>query len=68
MDWQWDGIDFRVRASGNGRACVLSAIRGEHRIELVGSDASALVDRSAEGARLVLDASGLALRSPLIGL
>ncbi len=68
VDWQWDGIDFRVRAAANGRACVLAAMRGQHSIEMVGSDASAFVDRSAEGARLVLDASGLALRSALIGL
>lgn len=66
--WQWDGIDFRLRGSDNGRACVLWARVGGHSIEIVGTDATDLAIAAADGGRLVLDATGLAMRSALIGL
>jgi hypothetical protein len=66
--WQWDGIAFRLDAGDNGRVCVLTASRGGHRIEVVGGELAGHADTGTKGMRLLFDATGLSLRTALIGL
>jgi competence protein ComEC len=66
--WRWDGIDLRLRASSDGRTCVLSASVGGHSIEADGTAIAASAIPVADAADLVLDDSGLAMRQAPIGL
>jgi competence protein ComEC len=66
--WQWDGIEFELRASADRRECVLAAIAGGQRVEFdrAGSLRGAL---DAHGkAQLALSAAGLARRAPFLRL
>jgi len=66
--WQWDGVEFQLRSTGNGRACLLTASCAGHSIELGEADVSEIAESAADGAHLVLDDAGLTMRSALIRL
>jgi hypothetical protein len=59
--WQWDGIDFQLRAAADGRSCMLAVARGTGRVEPIELGAQAIDAGGA--ASFVLDDAGLALRT-----
>jgi competence protein ComEC len=60
--WTWNGIAFDLRAGNDGRTCLLSASVGTQRLQLGGTEPTALAADAGEVARFVLDARGLQQR------
>lgn len=57
--WNWDGVQFEVMPSADGRACLLRADIGATALQLGGEGATALSGRAGETLRLEMDARGI---------
>jgi hypothetical protein len=60
--WNWDGIDFELDVSADGRTCLLTAGAGGQKLLLGGRDAPGLPAAAGETLQLVLDSAGIRLR------
>jgi len=66
--WRWDDIEFELRASDDGRECVLAATAGGQRVEFDKAGAVRGTLGADGRAQLMFSAGGLARRSPLLRL